>query len=90
MEESTPSFWGAGAARLFCRAPFWQPCRGVSRHIAVLDHTRAPGKRSDLSGGGGAILPTLPRRRIGFFPAIPRFCASALARVHGSGFCWPG
>ena len=83
LEQIDVLVLGAGAAGLFCGARAAQ--RG--RSVWVLDHSKKPGEKIRISGGGRCNftnLETVPTR---FISENPHFAKSALARYTPWDFC---
>ena len=83
LEQIDVLVLGAGAAGLFCGARTAQ--RG--RSVWVLDHSKKPGEKIRISGGGRCNftnLETVPAR---FISENPHFAKSALARYTPWDFC---
>jgi len=84
---------GAGAAGMFCAIEAAR--RG--RHVALIDHAKAPGEKIRISGGGRCNFTNLDIRPERFLSQNPRFARSALARytqhdfiarVNAAGIAW--
>ncbi|HEX6376556.1 MAG TPA: NAD(P)/FAD-dependent oxidoreductase [Allosphingosinicella sp.] len=73
---------GAGGAGMMCAAVAGR--RG--RHVLLLDHQDAPGKKILISGGGRCNFTNLHAAPDRFLSANPRFAVSALARYTPADF----
>ena len=66
---------GGGAAGMLCAAMAGQ--RG--RRVVLLEHTRSPGEKIRISGGGRCNFTNLHTQPENFLSSNPHFCRSALA-----------
>src|SRR3954465_10971647 len=73
---------GAGAAGMMCAAVAGQ--RG--RRVLVLEHTRKPGEKIRISGGGRCNFTNKNATPKQFLSANPGFCISALSRYSQDDF----
>ncbi len=76
MEKFDVVIVGAGAAGLMCAITAGQ--RG--RRVLLLEHTRQPGAKILISGGGRCNFTNLEVGPENFLSANPHFCKSALSR----------
>lgn len=79
MEQVDTVIFGAGAAGLFCAGSILQQSGDQAGRILVLDHSRAPGEKIRISGGGRCNFTNLASGLDRFVSDNPRFAASALA-----------
>ena len=83
MEQIDALVIGAGAAGLFCGARLAQ--RG--RSVRVIDHSKKPGEKIRISGGGRCNFTNLETEPKRFISENPHFAKSALARYTPWDFC---
>ncbi|MEE2930509.1 MAG: NAD(P)/FAD-dependent oxidoreductase [Pseudomonadota bacterium] len=83
MERIDVLVIGAGAAGLFCGARLAQ--RG--RTVYVIDHSKKPGEKIRISGGGRCNFTNLETEPKRFISENPHFAKSALARYTPWDFC---
>lgn len=83
MEKIDALVIGAGAAGLFCGARLAQ--RG--RTVRVIDHSKKPGEKIRISGGGRCNFTNLETEPKRFISENPHFAKSALARYTPWDFC---
>ena len=83
MEKIDALVIGAGAAGLFCGARLAQ--RG--RSVRVIDHSKKPGEKIRISGGGRCNFTNLETEPKRFISENPHFAKSALARYTPWDFC---
>ncbi|PQO24900.1 aminoacetone oxidase family FAD-binding enzyme [Rhodobacteraceae bacterium WD3A24] len=93
MERADVIILGAGAAGMVCAIEAAR--RG--RRVILIDHTRAPGEKIRISGGGRCNFTNLHIAPERFISRNPRFALSALnrytqhdfiARVEAAGIAW--
>ena len=93
MDRADVIILGAGAAGMFCAVEAGR--RG--RRVVLVEHSRAPGEKIRISGGGRCNFTNLHVAPETFLSANPRFAVSALrrytqhdfvARVDAAGIAW--
>lgn len=83
MEHVDVLIIGAGAAGLFCGSRTAR--RG--RRVRVIDHSKKPGEKIRISGGGRCNFTNLETEASRFLSQNPHFAKSALARYTPWDFC---
>ena len=83
MEHVDVLIIGAGAAGLFCGSRTAQR----DRSVRVIDHSKKPGEKIRISGGGRCNFTNLETEASRFLSQNPHFAKSALARYTPWDFC---